>query len=291
MNEDDVARSAQLALLLEVSAYPKPGNVDRTHDFRDTSYEHFLASAVALYPIFRAAAARGRASRPGVGALVRRGVEESSGWQRGGNTHFGALLLLIPLAMAAGARDRYDREELQRNAAEIMQHTTVDDAVEVYTAFPKAKVKVRSDVPELDVMDEASVQAIRKKQLTLHEILSISAPYDLISRELVGGFKLTFRYAARLAEYARDICINDAITRTYLQLLAAEADTFIATKFGPEKSRYVQERAKQLVAAGYGREELEAFDAELVREGLNPGSTADIIAAALFISILGGLRF
>ena len=36
MNEDYVARSAQLAMLLEVSAYPKPGNVDRTHDFRAT---------------------------------------------------------------------------------------------------------------------------------------------------------------------------------------------------------------------------------------------------------------
>lgn len=291
MNADDIARSAQLALLLEVSAYPKPGNVDRTHDFRDTSYEHFIASSVALYPVFRAAAARGSAGEPCVGELVRKGVEASVAWQRGGNTHFGALLLMIPLAIAAGAYPASELAKLQRSAAEIMRTTTVDDAVEVYRAFPKAKVKVRRGVPELDVLDEASIEAIREKQLTLFEILNISASYDLISRELVGGFTRSFRFAALLTEYARERRINDAITHAYLQLLAAEEDTFITLKFGPEKSRYVQDRAKHLVATGCTREQLEAFDAELVGAGLNPGSSADIIAAALFISILRGLRF
>ncbi|GAH75419.1 unnamed protein product, partial [marine sediment metagenome] len=152
MEKEYVARSAQLALLLEVSAYPKPGNVDRTHDFIDTSYEHFLASSVAVYPVLREAAARSE----GVGELIRVGAEESVAWQSGGNTHFGALFLLIPLAMAAGACASYDMDAIKRKAKEIMRNTSVDDAVEVYRAFPKAKVKVRRAVPELDVMDEGS---------------------------------------------------------------------------------------------------------------------------------------
>ena len=118
MDEDYIARSAQLALLLEVSAYPKPGNVDRTHNFRDTSYEHFIASSVAVYPVLREAAVGDR----GVGELVRMGVEESMLWQRGGNTHFGALLLLMPLAMAAGACERADLQTLKKKALEIMQN-------------------------------------------------------------------------------------------------------------------------------------------------------------------------
>jgi len=40
---DFIAGSAELAMLLEVSATPKPGNVDRTHDFEDVTYEHFLS--------------------------------------------------------------------------------------------------------------------------------------------------------------------------------------------------------------------------------------------------------
>ena len=39
---DFIAGSAELAMLLEVSATPKPGNIDRTHDFEDMTYEHFL---------------------------------------------------------------------------------------------------------------------------------------------------------------------------------------------------------------------------------------------------------
>jgi triphosphoribosyl-dephospho-CoA synthase len=45
-----VASCAQLAALLEVSAYPKPGNVHRLHDFPTTKYEHFLAGSVAISP-------------------------------------------------------------------------------------------------------------------------------------------------------------------------------------------------------------------------------------------------
>jgi triphosphoribosyl-dephospho-CoA synthase len=50
------------------------------------------------------------------------------------------------------------------------------------------------------------------------------------------------------------------------------------------------ERAKEIVNGGYKLKEIEAFDEELIKAGINPGSTADIIAAALFIAILGGLR-
>ena len=287
-----MARSAQLALLLEVSAYPKPGNVDRTHDYINTRYEHFLASSVAVYPILREAAARGSRNERGVGELISRGVEESIAWQRGGNTHFGALLLLVPLAMAAGACERYDMEEIKRKATEIVQNTSIADALEVYTIFPKAKVKVRRDVAELDVMDEASINEIREKKLSLYAILTISASYDMISRELVGGFEKTFEYAALINDFAREerININDAITHAYLRLLADEEDTFITMKFGPRKSKYVQQKAQWIVTRGYKRKEIEEFDEELIREGLNPGSTADIIAAALFISILSGLR-
>lgn len=287
MEKEYVARSAQLALLLEVSAYPKPGNVDRTHDFIDTSYEHFLASSVAVYPVLREAAARSE----GVGELIRRGAEESVAWQSGGNTHFGALLLLIPLAMAAGASASYDMNALRRKAKEIMRNTSVDDAVEVYRAFPKAKVKVRRAVPELDVMDEGSLKEIREKKLSLYEILTISASYDLISLELVGGFEKTFGYATVINDFTEEKkSINDAITHAYLRLLSEEEDTFVKMEFGTEKSKYVKEQAKVIINGGYELKEIEKFDEELIKEGMNPGSTADIMAAALFIAILGGLR-
>ena len=84
---EHVSRCLELAILLEVSAHPKPGNVHRTADFRETRYEHFLASAVAVAPHFKHTAERsksrhhGRSQKepwttPGVRAIAsRKGVE------------------------------------------------------------------------------------------------------------------------------------------------------------------------------------------------------------------------
>lgn len=56
MNADYIAQCAQLAMLIELSSSPKPGNVDRCHDHDDTRFQHFLASTVSVYPIFDRAA-------------------------------------------------------------------------------------------------------------------------------------------------------------------------------------------------------------------------------------------
>src|SRR5690348_12707111 len=46
---DAVAGAAQLACVLEVSA-EKPGNITPSHDFRDTTYEDMVRSAIAIGP-------------------------------------------------------------------------------------------------------------------------------------------------------------------------------------------------------------------------------------------------
>lgn len=74
-----VARCAQLAMLLEVSASPKPGNVDKEHNYPDTCFEHFVASSVSVYPVLELAAR----SSSGIGTLIRSAVRESSAWQQG----------------------------------------------------------------------------------------------------------------------------------------------------------------------------------------------------------------
>lgn len=55
MHASQIARCAQLAMILEVSATPKPGNIDRDHNYKDTRFEHFLASAVGVYPLLEKA--------------------------------------------------------------------------------------------------------------------------------------------------------------------------------------------------------------------------------------------
>src|SRR5665647_1011970 len=110
---DFIAGSAELAMLLEVSATPKPGNVDRTHDFEDVTYEHFLASSVGLFPAFTKAASKGHNS----GDLILNAVKARATWQRAGNCLFGAILLLIPVC--TGASRSSTISELRTNVKKI----------------------------------------------------------------------------------------------------------------------------------------------------------------------------
>src|SRR5512137_2645131 len=102
MNPESVAQCAVLAMLYELSSSPKPGNVDRCHDFSDIGFHHFLASAVSSYPVFRKAAQ----SHGSPGSLILEGGQAWRTWNLCSNTHFGSLVLMIRIALAAGTASR-----------------------------------------------------------------------------------------------------------------------------------------------------------------------------------------
>ncbi len=283
-----IARCAQLAMLLEVSATPKPGNIDREHNYKDTRFEHFLASATGVYPVLEKAAR----SKSGVGSLIHEAVIESNQWQKGGNTHFGAFILLIPLVMAAGRCAKIT--SLNWHARRVVRETTVEDAAEFYRAFSEAKVKVKP-VNDLDLRDIASIKKIREQGLTLFNLMEISSNYDIIAEEWINRFWNTFGCASSIQELVEGKHdINDAVVLTFMSILSGNKDTFIQTKFGSEKAEEVSLRAKEIM---WGLDlkdrmnEIRSFDEELLKEGINPGSTADIIIAGLFVALFEGMRF
>ncbi|MCZ7392394.1 MAG: triphosphoribosyl-dephospho-CoA synthase [Candidatus Methanoperedens sp.] len=287
MDSSHIARCAQLAMLLEVSATPKPGNIDRDHNYTDTRFEHFLASAVGVYPVLEKAARSGS----GTGSPIREAVLESSKWQKGGNTHFGAFLLLIPLVMAAGRCE--NTKCLKAQVQKVVRETTQEDAIELYRAFSEAKVKVKP-VDDLDLGDANSLGKIKQQRLTLFNLMEISSSYDMIALEWVNGFQKTFECAASIRDKIKKYSINDAVVLTFMELLSSNKDTFIQTKFDSKKAEEVSLRAKEIMQKGdidKIRGKIHSFDEELLREGINPGSTADIIIAGLFVSLFEGMRF
>lgn len=297
-SSDRIAQYAQFAMILEVCATPKPGNVDREHNYPETHFEHFLASSVSVYPVLKKAST----SSSGIGKYIHDSVVESAKWQGGGNTHFGAFILLIPLVMAGGGLSGRINgtpgifPELKMRTLELVRDTTVDDAVELYRAFADAGVRV-NDVDGLDLADPASIDAIRTGGTTLYRLMKISSSYDMIAREWTAGYPLTFACANSILEKHANLNINDSVVWTFLEIMAENTDTFIQTKFDEERARAVSERAKQIIqlidSAGFdsAKREIEIFDEELLSAGINPGSTADIIIAGLFAALVGGLRF
>ena len=279
-----VAENAQLALLLEVTATPKPGNVDRTREHPDLRFEHFMAGAVGANQGLRMAAT----GEP-LGASFERAIEGMTD-QRGGNTQFGALLLLTPLVRAAsGGEAASENGELTpERAARITETTTVADAVGFYQAFEHVDVAVDdppADMEALDVRRGAdAVPAIEERELTLYEVFERSADRDGVAREWVSGFPRSFSAADRIA--ALDGPVPDRAARVFLELLSDEPDTFVVTNHGEATAREVSADAR---AALDGDFDPDALADDLVERGVNPGTTADIVAAGLFVALERGL--
>ncbi len=301
-----IARCTQLAMCLEVSANPKPGNIDRYHDYEDTRYEHFLSSAIAVHPVIEKASS----NATGVGRYIRSAVIESARWQKGGNTHFGALILLIPLVMAAGRilrdGDTFTIEQLTESAFEIVSNTNSQDAVDFYSCFKAAGVRV-NPVEEYDLLKRSAIDEVKEKDITLYELMKIARGYDLIAREWVNCFKGCALCSEMLIDcmkgriYFQNLKedINNVIVFVYLKMLSQNPDTFISTKYDYETAIYVSGKAKSIIEKMKDENVdfnnilplIEDLDKELLEKKINPGSTADIIIAGLFIVMLTGVRF
>jgi triphosphoribosyl-dephospho-CoA synthase len=254
---------AQMAMMLEVTAYPKPGNVDRCHDYEGTRLEHFLASSILVRPALERAAGCGG----GIGAAFREAVRLTTS-HAGGNTHFGAFILLIPLLRGGDIP----------GAARVVQETTVEDAVDFYGAFSLTKVRMLPGDP-LDVADPKAPDLIRERGMTLLGVMDHSKEHDMVAREWVNGFYLTRKAADSLH---RAGCGREGVVETFLSLLSTEIDTFIVKEHGAPVAEEVKRRAGGILG---GRGDLEAFDSECIARGINPGSTADIVIAAIYIAL------
>ncbi|MBS7657901.1 triphosphoribosyl-dephospho-CoA synthase [Candidatus Bathyarchaeota archaeon] len=311
-NEDYIAQSLQLAMLLEVSAYPKPGNVHRTRDFLDTKFEHFLASAVALNPCWRKAAYKGFLislgkldfSNLNIGELIKEGVEKVKEWHHGGNTSLGTIMLLMPIAVAAGKtfmdeNFNFNEKTLRENLKLIVESSTFIDAINVYKAINLVKPGGLGETRFLDVKKESSINEIIEKKIPLFEILKYSSSYDSISFEWVKNYKITFELG--LPFFIKELIevkdLNVAIVNTYLKVLSEVYDTLIIRKMGLKYAIEVSNRAKEALKAGglktiEGRKLVFKLDEDLAKYNskLNPGATADIISSILAVAILKGVK-
>jgi triphosphoribosyl-dephospho-CoA synthase len=299
-----------LAVLLEVSAN-KPGNVTFATGFEGTRVEHFLASAVAASTWFEEAANRGISVKDkklsirdvGMGQIMKECIADINAWQKGGNTLLGTVLLLVPLAVATGmTRTRenfsFDLARLRENLRLAVESTTAEDAVHLYEAIDITKPSGLNEASEFDVTDPASKARLLKERVSLFEVFKLAADYDDICSEWVRNYPITFDFAyPYLKAQLEGGDLNMAVVHTYLKILSEYPDTFIARKAGIEKAWQVSADAKRALELGGletqdGRKSIFELDSRLreYENRLNPGTTADLTAAALALCTLNGYR-
>ena len=307
----EISEQGQFAMFLDILT-PKPGNVHRYQDHPDTRFVHFAASIIRLgHPLYRAAhwgfqLASAKEDSSGLGELLKSSVQASME-PHGKNTLLGTILLLIPIAVAAGydiPRSRHTLSSLRSNLSRLLEKTTVDDAVELIRtlkiaspggAIPKTE-EWTSKPKAFDFQSPHTIDLIRREEYTLRDLQALASTYDLIAEEYTTKFAYTFEtvYPQLQASLNRHPHIEDAVLITYLWMLAHRPDSFVQRKAGSKVAEEVRKRAKKLHAKIVKTPEsrwlnqIEPFDEYLRSEGskLNPGTTADLLSGALFLSLL-----
>jgi triphosphoribosyl-dephospho-CoA synthase len=263
-SEFSIGECAQLACVLEATA-GKPGNVTRFHDFADMTYLDFIVSAAAIAPVFE------RTAELGVGGTVLEAVRATRRLVKV-NTNLGILLLLAPLA--AVPRERRIRDGI----GEMLDALTVDDSRAVFEAIRLANPGGLGEAPEQDVRDEPT--------LPLRGVMALAADRDLVARQYANGFREVFDIGVPALLNGP---LEPAIVRSHLRLLSNCLESHIERKCGPELAHEASTRAA--VALAGDSEAIATFDAWLRADNhrRNPGSTADLVAASLFVALREGM--
>jgi triphosphoribosyl-dephospho-CoA synthase len=280
----EVATAIRTACIWEVTAR-KVGNVHRNADFAGTTYLDFILSAGEIadrLPGVFSSAVQMRRGDGQVGLAIQSAVHATTQVARS-NTNLGMILLLAPLA---GVWVEPDSEIRRRDLERVLSGLTVKDARRAFEAIRVANPGGLGDVPEQDVQDVPTV--------TLLEAMKLAADRDMVARQYANGFAdvLDFGVPAFLGGFERFGCVEAAIIDSQLRWLAEHPDSLIARKNGPAVAEDVRRRAAEAQALGgiatsEGRRAGVALDLHLRSDGnkLNPGTTADLITACLFVAL------
>jgi triphosphoribosyl-dephospho-CoA synthase len=271
----DIGLFAQLACIWEATAR-KAGNVHRYQDFSDTSYLDFLVSAAAVAPVLGQAPARR------VGETILSAVQATRR-VAAVNTNLGILLLLAPLAAVPVG------EELRPGLGRVLAGLDVADARAVYEAIRLAQPGGLGRADSQDVRDEPTV--------TLRQAMALAADRDQVARQYANGFREVFAEGvpAVQAGVARTGSLESAIQYAQLVWLTNHPDSLIARKLGPGEAAEACRRAARVLELDWPHtaaawDAWHGFDAWLREgKGRNPGTTADLLAACLFVALREGI--
>ena len=303
---DGPAQAIRWACVLEATA-PKVGNVFPGRPFDDLTHAGLLQAAEA------AAEWLPRPDLP-LGTRIRRAVEAGVG-RTGTNANLGILLLLGPLVAGEGqirggpgleggpgldhgpgpdhgpdpggdaglsGDPGLGHEAWRDGVVRVLGGLGPEDGAEVIRAIRAAGAGGLGEVDEMDVHDPAS-----EIDTDLLAAMRSAADRDRIARQYACGFADLFRHVVPLVDGAirERGDVLGGIGLAQLRLLAGEPDTLIARRHGLGVALEVQRQAMGVdpndAAAVW------AWDRQLrgFRPRRNPGTTADLIAAALYVLI------
>ena len=271
MNSQQIADAFKAACMAELEAL-KPGNVHIFADGHGMTVQDFIASADAVSEVI---------AQPdlSLGERILKSVQATHDAVNM-NTNLGMILLCAPLIQALL---NTKGTGLQANIHAVLGGTTIDDAEACFAAIRLASPAGLGASELHDVQNPADC-------ILLHAMQQ-AAPMDSIARQYTNNFADVFDglafYQKALVKWQRPAW---AATALYLYFLSNFCDSHIVRKHNETIAKLVQNQAVEHAdefAKSYNPKSYQAqlltFDAALKKQGLNPGTSADLTVATLFL--------
>ena len=206
----------------------------------------------------------------------------------GCNTNLGILLLCAPLIQAVQSKQA--GQSLQDALQVVLEHTTVDDAEWVFKAIALAAPGGLGESKEQDVME--------KPKLSLTQAMKIAEDRDRIAKQYTTNYKDIFNFSV--------LRYNDGLSRfgrrewagvlVFTGLLRQFPDSHIERKYGDKYSGWVLEQMTTVDDALLDSRDpeqllpmLHEVDRQFKDKGINPGTTADLTVATVFVVLMEAL--
>lgn len=263
------------ACRLEATA-EKPGNVHPRASFPDLDHAELVAAGAAIAPSFD------RAAGAPLGGTILAAVEASRRVTRS-NANLGIILAIAPLAAIPG--DEPGGPLRCAEAVALLRRLTPRDAADTWAAIALAAPGGMGNRERWDLAGPPPDDLLAA--------MAAAAPHDRIARLWVEGWQplLDGLVADLLGEIDDGLPLGEAIVRGHLRQLAREPDTLVARRHGAEVAAELSRRAAGVLAAGPRgwREAAARLDRDLrTPRRINPGTTADLVATALYILLRDG---
>lgn len=272
-----VRQAVRSACVDELSAL-KPGNVSIHAAGHGMGAQEFIRSADAMAPALTGAGLS-------VGERILKAIEATRAVVDC-NTNLGIVILCAPLVHTA--LQMRPGQKLRPELSKTLRSLDEQDARLAYQAIRLAEPGGLGNVEANDVEEP-------QPQVSLFGAMHAARHRDRVAFQYVSNYADIFDNAVpRLrAAVQRWNCLEWAIVSAYLGLLAEIPDTHVARKFGDETATRLSAEAarydRQITAATNPDAltgELVEFDKSLKQRGINPGTTADLIVAALTVTRL-----
>ena len=171
-----------------------------------------------------------------------------------------------------------------------MANTSVDDACDLYDAINIADAGGMGDQDEYDVASDSAKQELKDNNQTMYDVLKISAPWDMLAREMTSDMPAVFQIGyPTYHDLRKDKSLNESCLLTFLTILSHVPDTLISRKYGDDEALKISLMTRDLLKMKDSPDFLDRikeFDDYLYDNKYNPGTTADLTAASIFVSYL-----